>query len=160
MNRALRHIRSNTVAYLALFVALGGTGYAAANLPANSVGNRQLKNGSVTPVKIDRHLITGSIRAWAEVNAGGRVVAGEGGPKAVARTGPTTLGQYIVKWKTQSFARCSAVGGIAAPAGSSLTPGSVIAQTDGPPEATSALVAVFNAEGQAAALPFWVGILC
>ena len=37
-NRVVQHIRSNAVAYVALFVALGGTSYAALKLPANSVG--------------------------------------------------------------------------------------------------------------------------
>jgi hypothetical protein len=161
MNRVLRHVRSNAVAYLALFVALGGTGYAASNLPANSVGNRQIKNGSVTPVKIDRHLITGSIRAWAEVNASGHVVAGEGGPKAVARTGsPKPVGQYLVSWKTNSFARCAAVGGTAAPGFADLTPGSAVAQIQAPPGPPEVQVDVYNAQGQPAALPFWVAILC
>ena len=35
------------VACLALAVALGGTGYAAMVLPANSVGTKQLRNGAV-----------------------------------------------------------------------------------------------------------------
>lgn len=36
------------VALIALFVALSGGAYAAINLPANSVGTKQLKNGAVT----------------------------------------------------------------------------------------------------------------
>ena len=40
-SRVVQHIRSNVVAYIALFVALGGTSYAAIKLPANSVGTRQ-----------------------------------------------------------------------------------------------------------------------
>jgi len=40
------------VALIALFVALGGTTYAATSLPANSVGTAQLKNGAVTKGKI------------------------------------------------------------------------------------------------------------
>jgi hypothetical protein len=160
MNRALRHIRSNAVAYLALLVALGGTGYAAANLPANSVGGRQIRNGSITPVKIDRHLITGSIRAWAEVNAGGRVVAGEGGPKAVARTGPGSLGQYSVSWATAAFARCAPTAGIESPGTSALIPGSAIATIEPGGGRPDAGVDVYNAQGQPAALPFWVAVLC
>jgi len=35
------------VSFAALFVALGGVGYAATQLPANSVGTAQLQNGSV-----------------------------------------------------------------------------------------------------------------
>ena len=43
----LAHVRQNGIAYVALFVALGGTSYAAASLPKNSVGSRQLKSSSV-----------------------------------------------------------------------------------------------------------------
>jgi hypothetical protein len=46
-NRLLLHGRQNVVAYLALFVALGGTSYAAINLPANSVGAKQIKKNAV-----------------------------------------------------------------------------------------------------------------
>ena len=40
------------VALIALFVALGGTGYAAFSLPRDSVGTAQLKDGAVTKGKI------------------------------------------------------------------------------------------------------------
>jgi hypothetical protein len=40
------------VACVALFVALGGTSYAAIKLPANSVGTKQIKNSAVTAAKI------------------------------------------------------------------------------------------------------------
>jgi hypothetical protein len=43
---------SNVVAFVALFVALGGGAYAAIKLPANSVGTKQLKNGAVTSAKV------------------------------------------------------------------------------------------------------------
>jgi hypothetical protein len=41
------------VAMTALFVALGGTGYAALALPPHSVGKKQLKPNAVTTTKID-----------------------------------------------------------------------------------------------------------
>jgi hypothetical protein len=55
----MRRIRSrltyaNVMASLALFVALGGVGYAASQLPKNSVGTKQLKNGAVTEKKISK----------------------------------------------------------------------------------------------------------
>jgi hypothetical protein len=53
MSRILTPIRSNAVALIALFIALGGTSYAAVKLPAGSVGTRQLKKESVTLPKID-----------------------------------------------------------------------------------------------------------
>jgi hypothetical protein len=43
---------SMVVALIALFAALGGVGYAATYLPANSVGTAQLRNASVTNHKI------------------------------------------------------------------------------------------------------------
>ena len=53
----LRIIRSrltfaNVVASLALFIAIGGTSYAALKLPAGSVGTKQLRNKAVTLGKI------------------------------------------------------------------------------------------------------------
>jgi hypothetical protein len=51
--RLRAHLAGNIVAYAALFVALGGSAYAAVSLPAGSVGTRQLKNGAVTLTKIN-----------------------------------------------------------------------------------------------------------
>lgn len=48
------------LASVALFVALGGTGYAALQLPANSVGTKQLKRGAVKNSDIARNAVTGS----------------------------------------------------------------------------------------------------
>jgi hypothetical protein len=51
------------VACLALAVALGGTGYAAVALPANSVGTLQLKNGAVVAAKVKpRSLLASSFK--------------------------------------------------------------------------------------------------
>jgi hypothetical protein len=41
------YLRRHHIALLALFIALGGTSYAAATLSANSVGSRELKNQAV-----------------------------------------------------------------------------------------------------------------
>lgn len=45
---------ANVVACLALFVALGGVGYAATSLPANSVGAKQIRKGAVGPTKLSK----------------------------------------------------------------------------------------------------------
>jgi hypothetical protein len=45
------------ISLIALFVALGGTTYAATSLPKNSVGTTQLKSGAVTPPKVARKTI-------------------------------------------------------------------------------------------------------
>src|ERR1700751_4692410 len=46
------------IALVALFVALGGTTYAATSLPTNSVGPRQLKKNAVTAPKIKQRAVT------------------------------------------------------------------------------------------------------
>jgi hypothetical protein len=43
---------ATAISLLALFVALGGTSYAAFSLPKNSVGTKQLQNGAVTRSKV------------------------------------------------------------------------------------------------------------
>ncbi len=62
------------VSFLALFVALGGAGYAALRIPANSVGTAQLQNFSVGNAKLrpnsigPRKIIAGSVGA-TQVNS-------------------------------------------------------------------------------------------
>jgi hypothetical protein len=80
VTKLLNHLKANVVAYLALFVALGGTSYAAINLPAGSVGTRQLRSGAVTNKKLakgsvgaadlDRKSIAGYVRAYAQIHSG------------------------------------------------------------------------------------------
>jgi hypothetical protein len=48
------------VALIALFIALGGTSYAAIRLPANSVGTKQLQKNAVTGLKVKNGSLTGA----------------------------------------------------------------------------------------------------
>src|SRR4051812_46742023 len=50
--RSCRPSPAMVVALLALFVAMGGVGYAALKLPRNSVGGKQLKSNAVTSAKV------------------------------------------------------------------------------------------------------------
>ena len=54
----LSFLSHNMVAFVALFVALGGSAYAATALPAGSVGTKQLKNAAVTSAKIQANAVT------------------------------------------------------------------------------------------------------
>jgi hypothetical protein len=54
----LRPSPAMVVACIALAVALGGTSYAAINLPKNSVGTKQLKKNAVTGPKVKANAIT------------------------------------------------------------------------------------------------------
>ena len=77
----LSHARRNLVAYLALFVALSSTGYAASSklLPENSVGSTQVVNGSLQRVDFSKKTV-----AQLRGRAGAR---GPMGPRGVE--GPT-----------------------------------------------------------------------
>jgi hypothetical protein len=69
---------ANVVACLALFVALGGAGYAAFKLPKNSVGGKQLKKNAVTSAKVKNgSLLAQDFRA-------GQLPAGATGPRGGA----------------------------------------------------------------------------
>jgi hypothetical protein len=58
MNR-LKLTYAGVISTLALFIALGGAGYAATQLPKNSVGSRQLRANAVTGAKIKNAAVTG-----------------------------------------------------------------------------------------------------
>jgi hypothetical protein len=92
MRRILYHLRTNVIAYLALMIALGGTSYAATQLPRNSVGKKQLKRNAVTASKIQRGAVTtsklsSSARASLTGAAGAAGAQGAKGEKGDA--GPT-----------------------------------------------------------------------
>jgi hypothetical protein len=113
VTRLIHHLRSNAIAYLALIVALGGTSYAAINLPANSVGPRQLKsgavttnklaNGSVTAKKLDGKSIGGSVLHWANVREDGHVLGGSRGASASLAAGH----RYRITWGKAFANRCA-----------------------------------------------------
>jgi hypothetical protein len=81
------------IACVALFVALGGTGYAAFSLPKNSVGSKQLKNNAVTTGKLKNGAVTAGKLKNGAVTAGklknGAVTAGK--INASGLTVPTAL---------------------------------------------------------------------
>src|SRR5215207_1083677 len=80
------HLRSNLVAYLALFVALGGTSYAAGALPRNSVGDKQIKAGAVRSSEVkDRSLLAKDFKL-GQLPSG--AAGAPGAPGAPGRTGP------------------------------------------------------------------------
>jgi hypothetical protein len=87
----LRHARRDVVAYLALFVALGGTSYAAIKLPAGSVGSKQLRKGAVTTSKISKKTRTALRGARGRTGRTG-AVGRPGGTGPSGPAGPTASG--------------------------------------------------------------------
>jgi hypothetical protein len=108
MNRTIRHLRANVIAYVALFVALGGTSYAAFVLPANSVGTKQIRNHSITPIKLDPGKIAASVRAWAVIQDGTKVVASK--PRARISSWDPTFAAGVVSWGTGISRSCFPLG--------------------------------------------------
>jgi hypothetical protein len=101
-DRVAHYLRRHHLALLALFVALGGTSYAAIRLPANSVGARQLKANSVNSGKVRDGSLTARDFATANLPMGpaGPVgTKGDAGPKGEAGpkgdTGPAGLTHVI-----------------------------------------------------------------
>jgi len=72
------------VACLALGVALGGTGYAAIVLPANSVGTAQLRNNAVIGSKVKPHSLRASNFAPGQLPRGTKGSKGDNGAAGAA----------------------------------------------------------------------------
>jgi hypothetical protein len=58
MRRLRSHISHNAIGYVALFVALAGTSYAAIRLPRDSVTSRELAHGSVGASELKDNAVT------------------------------------------------------------------------------------------------------
>ncbi|MHB8659598.1 MAG: hypothetical protein ACYC91_16935 [Solirubrobacteraceae bacterium] len=167
MIRLLHHARSNSVAYLALFVALGGTSYAALNLPAGSVGTRQLRTGavttnklagrSITPSKLDPRTIGGSVRHWVRISAQGAV---ESSSSTAHVIGNPHQGGYVISWSDTFSNRCIA---LATPVASAAllgpSSGYANARVTGV-HPTSVWVDTYNAQGVASPAEFSLAVVC
>jgi hypothetical protein len=80
------HVRRNLIAYLALFVALGGTSYAAVALPKNSVGSAQIKKNAVTTTKVKNGTLLKK-----DFKAGQLAAGAKGATGATGQQGPQGL---------------------------------------------------------------------
>jgi hypothetical protein len=89
------------ISIAALFLSLGGVGYAATQLPSNSVGTNQLQNGSVTNFKLAqeavgfRKIIPGTVgfrrinQSQVQVRVGGKC-SGANAIASIAQSGGAT----------------------------------------------------------------------
>jgi hypothetical protein len=95
MPRFRAYVRQHHLALLALFVALGGTSYAASALPDNSVGNQQIKNNAVTSPKVKNHSLLARDFKPGQLPEGPRGATGKTGPTGPRGPGTFTLdGQF------------------------------------------------------------------
>ena len=74
------HLRSHGVAYLALFIALGSTSYAAIKIPNNSVGNKQLKKDAVDSAKVKNGTLLKDDFKAGQLPPGAKGDKGDSGP--------------------------------------------------------------------------------
>ncbi len=105
MTKALvHHARRHTISYLALscsLLALGGAASAALQIPFGSVGERQLRNYAIDPVKWDPNYVTGFVRRWATISSSGSIMStSPGGQSKSIGTGDVvvTWGDAFAHW--------------------------------------------------------------
>ncbi len=183
--RLVEHARRHVIAYLALVIgllSLGGAAYASFRIPNGSVGERQLKNYAITPVKWDRAYVTGFVRRWATISPSGAILSTAPNGQA-ERLG---MGQYVVTWGDAFGGWCAPVATVLG--GSATRPKTGTTGPTGPTGATgptgttgptasgggyadaqvvarsglSTLVAIatYNATGQPADQPVSIAVVC
>lgn len=183
MSRGIRDRLSyaNVIAALALFVALGGSSYAALKLPRNSVGSQQIRTGAVASSEVkDRSLQLQDIskptrerlagkqgppgaqgpagqpgapaaRFFAAVSAAGQLVRG------TASSGGSggAVGSYTVGF-AQDISACVYTATLGSTDGSDVPPGRITVSAVGGKVA----VKTFDAAGSPADLPFHLIVAC
>lgn len=187
-----RHARRHVIAYLALacsLLALGGAAYAQFQIPPGAVGERQLHNYVIDPVKWDPNYTTGFVRRWATVNASGSIMSTSPSGQSKA----TTTGNVVVTWGDAFAGWCApiatVIGGSASPppptttttkstTTTTTTTATTTSTTPTPPvkpsagayadativprsgESTLVAVATYNSLGQPTPEPFSVAVAC
>jgi hypothetical protein len=130
-------------------MATGGTSVAAVSLT----------NHSIDPVKLDPNAIGGYVRAWASVNASGKVTASGGRVTVRVQADGAQPGLYYFRWNTKLTSPCTVIGNVDSEAGGA--PGYV---TGGFPDVArtnpTSVAVTYSAAGQATPQPFDVELLC
>ena len=134
MDRALGHLRGNLIAYLALFVALSGSAYAAIKIERNAVRSKQIKDGSVrardlrndsvNTSKVANGSLLGEDFASGQLPEGPQGPQGPQGQRGLAGQDATKLFAYIRDsgdaGSTASIQYGSGVSAVTDPAGGSI----------------------------------------
>lgn len=174
---------ANVTATLALFVALGGTSYAALTLPANSVSTKQIKKGSVTLNRISsgaRAALKGqtgktgpqgpagpagpaggstgsSSVLWATILAPGGIVA-DRSSHALTST-PIQTGVYYVQFD-RDVSKCAMQVTLGGDQGNALVPGEAAARSRDDLHTNEVTVNTYNSAGVASNRSFFLNVFC
>ncbi len=169
---------ANVMATIAVFVALGGTSYAALTLPRNSVGSAQLRTGAVRSVDVKNRSLQATdlsprartflrgqqgpagpagapgapaVRYFAAVSASGGLVRGN----ATSGGNAGSTGNYVVGFADR-VSGCAYSATLGSTDASSVTAGRVtVRELDG-----RVGVQTYDAAGNAADLPFHLVVAC
>jgi len=112
-NKILSYLSHHAIAILALvcsLLALAGASYAAIQLPKNSVGNAQIKQGAVAPPKFSKQ-VGGYVRLYAKLTPAGKIIYASPGAK-VTQWAPSSTGIIgLISWPHQAASNkaCSAL---------------------------------------------------
>jgi hypothetical protein len=169
---------ANVVATMALFIALGGTSYAAIKLPHNSVGSEQIKTGAVHTGEIrDRTIrlqdISTSARTSLHGQAGPQGPQGPAGAAAIKHFASVTAGGTFVRGDAKSGGSGDAIGAYVVGFAESVS-GCAYSATLGTTDASTAPagrvtvndhagsvgVQTYDAAGNPADLPFHLIVAC
>lgn len=184
MFRALvQHARRHSISYLALacgLLALGGAAYAQFRLPPASVGERQIQNHVIDPVKWDTNYTTGFVRRWATISATGALMSTSPGGQSASNG----TGSYVVTWGDAFGGWCAPLATVIG--GSDTRPPTGISGPTGPTgpsgpsgptgpgsgayadakvftrsgQSTLVAVATYNSQGQPTNEPVSVAVVC
>lgn len=130
----VQHARRHVIAYMALtcsMLALGGAAYASLQIPAGAVGERQIKNKVIDPVKWDPIYTTGFVRRWATVSATGAILSTS--PGGQSKT--TATGNVVVTWGDAFAGWCAPI--VTVKGGSASTTAPTTTTTTTTPTSTS-----------------------
>jgi hypothetical protein len=182
----VEHARRHVIAYLALtcaLLSLGGAAYASFRIPNGSVGERQIKNHVIDPVKWDTTYVTGFVRRWATISSSGSLLSTAPNGQS-ERLG---TGSYVVTWGDAFGGWCAPVAtvmggsttrqttpagptGPTGPTGATGPTGPVGATSNGAyadarvvtrsGQSTLVALATYNSQGQPADEPVSVAVIC
>ena len=158
MNRIFQHVRANAIAYIALFVALGGTSYAAWRIPAGGISGRQIENHVLDPVKLNPKYIAQSIRAWASVNERGKVIASSPHARILG-----SVGRDQLTWPLASRRHCEPLVNVNNPTGPGGPSSPAFADASILPQGRDrlgVLVSTYTMAGEATRQPYTVAVGC
>jgi hypothetical protein len=103
---------SMVVALAALFVALGGTAYAATKLPKNAVGTAQLKKNAVTGAKIRKNAVAGSDVKESSLGKVPKAVRADAAARADSATSASSATTAASASTATTAANASKLGGL------------------------------------------------